>query len=324
MRVGIVGCGLIGGKRAAALSRDQLVAVCDREPARAQALAARHPGAAAVTLDELLARSEAVIVATTNDHLAAVTRQALEAGRHVLVEKPAARSAAELEPVARLAGRRGVVVRVGYNHRFHPAARKARELLESGACGPLMFVRARYGHGGRKGYEREWRADPAAAGGGELIDQGVHLIDLARWFMREDFAQATGKLVTAYWNMPVEDNAFLTLTSRGGRIAHLHASCTEWKNLFSFEIYCREAKLHLEGLGGSYGVERLYHYRMRPEMGPPETTIYEYPLPDSSWAMEWADFAAAATAAAGGAGATLDDALATLRVVAEAYERCRS
>jgi predicted dehydrogenase len=324
MRIGIVGCGLIGSKRAAALSGDPLVAVCDRDAARAAALAARHPGAAAVTLDELLARSEAVVVATTNDHLAAITRQAVEAGRHVLVEKPAARSAAELEPLARLAANRGVTVRVGYNHRFHPAAQKAREILAGGACGPLMFVRARYGHGGRKGYDREWRANPLIAGGGELIDQGVHLIDLSRWFMGEEFADTTGRLLTAYWNMPVEDNAFLILTTKAGRIAHLHASCTEWKNLFSFEIYCRDAKLHLEGLGGSYGVERLCHYRMRPEMGPPDTSIYEYPLPDTSWATEWADFVAAATSGARGAGATLDDALATLRVVGEAYERCRS
>jgi predicted dehydrogenase len=122
--------------------------------------------------------------------------------------------------------------------------------------------------------------------------------------------------------MRVDDNAFLTLSTRSGQIAHLHASCTEWKNLFSFEIFAREAKLHLEGLGGSYGVERLYHYQMRPEMGPPDTVIYEYPFPDASWALEWQDFVAAVSGAPS-SGATLQDALAALQVVGEAYDRCR-
>src|SRR5947209_5291111 len=135
-----------------------------------------------------------------------------------------------------------------------------------------MYLRARYGHGGRVGYDREWRADPLIAGGGELIDQGVHLIDLSRWYLGAEFARVEGQVSTFFWKMPVDDNAFLTLTTEEGRIAHLHASCTEWKNLFSFEIYARDAKLHLEGLGGSYGVERLSFYRMRPEMGPPDTT----------------------------------------------------
>jgi predicted dehydrogenase len=186
-----------------------------------------------------------------------------------------------------------------------------------------MFVRARYGHGARPGYDREWRADPALSGGGELIDQGVHLIDLARWYLQDEIADVCGRLVTAYWDMKVEDNAFLTLTTRRGYVAHLHASCTEWKNLFSFEIYARMAKLHHEGLGGSYGVERLTHYQMRPEMGPPDTFSYEYPAADASWALEWQDFAAAVAGRRETDGATLEDAGAALRVVEEAYARCR-
>jgi predicted dehydrogenase len=82
------------------------------------------------------------------------------------------------------------------------------------------------------------------------------------------------------------------LRTSDGRTAWLHVSCTEWKNLFSFELYFRRAKLHVEGLGGSYGVERLSYYRMLPEMGPPETTIFEYPRADDSWAREIQEFAA--------------------------------
>ncbi len=320
MRVGILGCGVIGGKRASALGQDRLTAVCDRDPARAEALAARTGARPCGSPAELFGHCDAVVVATTNDQLAPLTAEALEAGKHVLVEKPAARNAAELQPVVALAARHGRVVKVGFNHRFHPGAIRAREILDGGECGPVLFVRARYGHGGRLGYEREWRADPAVAGGGELIDQGVHLIDLARWYLGAEFARISAQTATFFWNMPVDDNAFLTLTTGSGQVAHLHASCTEWKNLFSFEIYCRNAKLHLEGLGGSYGVERLYHYRMRPEMGPPETVIHEYPGDDRSWALEWRDFSRAATTGDVVCGG-LPDALAALRIVDEVYGR---
>jgi predicted dehydrogenase len=152
-----------------------------------------------------------------------------------------------------------------------------------------MFVRGRYGHGGRLGYDREWRADPARAGGGELIDQGVHLIDLARGVLGE-FTTVRGAAHTYFWNMPVEDNAFLLLETARGQTAWLHVSCTEWKNLFSFEIYGRRGKLVAEGLGGSYGTERLTLYKMLPEMGPPETTGWEFSSRDDSFAVELAEF----------------------------------
>ena len=290
--VAIVGCGLIGRKRAAALAGQRLVACVDAAPERAAGLAATAPGAAAVARwEDAVARPDVdiVVVATTNDALAPITLGALDAGKHVLVEKPAARTAAELDPVIARASAAGRRARVGFNHRYHPALRRARAVIDEGGVGPLMFVRGRYGHGGRVGYDREWRADPARSGGGELIDQGVHLIDLAGWFLGA-FTRVEGFATTYFWDMPVDDNAFLTLGTAGGQTAFLHASCTEWKNLFSLEIYGRDGKLHVEGLGGSYGVERLAFYRMRPEMGPPQTTIWEYPEADGSWALEFAEF----------------------------------
>ena len=153
----------------------------------------------------------------------------------------------------------------------------------------MMFVRGRYGQGGRVGYDKEWRADPKLSGGGELIDQGVHLIDLAGIFLGE-FTQVDGHAPTYFWSMPVDDNAFLSLRNAAGQTAWLHASCTEWKNLFSLEIYCRDAKLHWEGLGGSYGIEKLTYYKMLPQMGPPETTVWEYPRGDESWRIEMTEF----------------------------------
>ena len=101
-------------------------------------------------------------------------------------------------------------MKVGFNHRFHPALSKAHDLANQGAIGPISHVRGRYGHGGRPGYDREWRADPEIAGGGEMLDQGVHLIDLSRWFCG-DFAEVAGHVGTYFWQMPVEDNGFALL-----------------------------------------------------------------------------------------------------------------
>ena len=133
-------------------------------------------------------------------------------------------------------------------------------------------------------------ADLKKSGGGELIDQGVHLIDLARWFLG-DFKKVEGFAQTLFWKMPVVDNAFLLLRTAKGQTASLHASCSEWKNLFSFEIYGRKGKLHIEGLGGSYGLEELTWYKMLPQMGPPETKAWEFPRGDDSWEVEMNEFA---------------------------------
>jgi predicted dehydrogenase len=287
----IIGCGLIGRKRLCSLPSDSFVVACDSDLARAQKMIRSTPGAIATAdvTEALRSSVEAVIVAATNASLAPIAIAALRAGKPVFVEKPAATSTRELDELLAVSQQTGLPVRVGYNHRYHPALLRARELIDGGNIGPLMFIRGRYGHGGRLGYDREWRADPKLSGGGELIDQGVHLIDLAHWFLG-DFSDVQGKAKTCFWNMPVDDNAFIQLETPTNQIAWLHASCTEWKNLFSFEIYGRTGKLHAEGLGGSYGTERLTFYKMLPQMGPPETTMWEFSGPDVSWNYEMKEF----------------------------------
>ena len=157
----------------------------------------------------------------------------------------------------------------------------------------------------------------ALSGGGELIDQGSHLIDLSRWFLGDlvlDYAATP----TYFWNIDVEDNCFLALRGRQGEMAWLHATWTEWKNMFSFEIVGRDGKLTIEGLGGSYGVERLIFHKMLPELGPPETTIWEYPFPDTSWTREFASFEVA-VAGEPSQIADIDDACEVLAIVETAY-----
>jgi predicted dehydrogenase len=320
--VGLIGCGLIGQKRAKALPMgDKLITCADVSLDRAEALA-KVSGSKAVTDWRAVTENPAVdvvIVATPHYTLAEITLAAVNAGKHVLVEKPAARFASELEPVVAARDKMRVQVHVGFNHRYHRALRKAKELVSSGALGELMFIRGRYGHGGRVGYEKEWRANPAISGGGELIDQGPHLIDLSRWFLGE-FTKVEGWAETYFWKMPVDDNGFMLLKTKHNQTAFLHVSCTEWKNTFSLEIYGRGGKLDLSGLGGSYGVERVTWYKMLPEMGPPETYSWEYPMGDDSWSVETAafldDIKASRPDYCG-----LEDAIAALRIVETIYKR---
>jgi predicted dehydrogenase len=291
VRAAIVGCGLIGRKRAASLPAGTVTVCCDTQADRAEQLAASAGAEASVDWRATVCREDidAVFIATIHDQLAAIALEAAAAGKHVLIEKPGARRASELDQVAEVARHTGALVRIGFNHRYHRAFRKAREIFESGALGEMMFIRGRYGHGGRPGYDREWRANPIQSGGGELIDQGAHLIDLSRWFLGE-FPNVCGRARTFFWDMPVEDNGFLLLETAGGQVAFLHAGWTEWKNLFSFEIAGRIGKLEINGLGGSYGTERLTWYKMSAEMGPPETFAWEYPMADDSWHAENAAF----------------------------------
>lgn len=320
MKAMIIGCGLIGQKRAKTLDKVELAVCVDTVLERAQKLASAYPGCVAMTdWREAMARDDIdiVIIATLHASLAEIAHAAVVRGKHVLVEKPGARKAEELAPIIEEAKQTGSLVRVGFNHRYHRAFQKARELVDANALGDIMFLRARYGHGGRIGYDKEWRADPALSGGGELIDQGVHLIDLARWFLG-DFSEVQGFAHTFYWDMPVDDNGFLILKTDKKQVAHLHASCTEWKNTFSFEIYGRHGKIDINGLGGSYGVERLAFYKMLPEMGPPETHMWEYPMADNSWQVEFDEFIEdikhKRSPAAG-----LQDAHAALKIVEEIY-----
>jgi predicted dehydrogenase len=319
LRIALIGCGLIGRKRTEILPTGSLVAACDIERERAEALAGPYGADATTDWRTTVSRPDvdAVIVATTHDQLAPIATAAARAGKHVLIEKPGALRASDLDELSSADARGGVVVRVGFNHRYHRAMQKVRELVDAGAIGRPQYARGRYGHGGRIGYDREWRADPELSGGGEAIDQGIHLIDLSRWYLGE-FTSVYGATETYFWDMPVEDNVFMLLRGEGGTVAHLHASWTEWKNLFSFELTGRLGKLEIAGLGGSYGIEQLTYYRMLPEMGPPETTTWQYPMADDSWKRETESWLSDITTGKS-SGSGVHDAQEALRIIERIY-----
>jgi predicted dehydrogenase len=282
VNVGIIGCGAWGKKRASNLAGCRLLCASDSDTTKTGMIDI----GCTIFYDyrEVLNKPvDIVIVSVPIESLSEITIAALRAGKHILVEKPAARNSKEIEAMQIAEKESGKLVRVGFTLRYHRAFRKTFKIIHE--IGPIMYVRGRYGHGGRKGYAIEWRLKKEA---GELLDQGVHLIDLAQAFLGK-FDRIIGEKLNAYWEGASEDNVFMILNV-GERVASLHASYTEWKNLFSFEIFGKQGKIEISGLGGSYGVERVTLYKMLPEMGPPETTTWEYPMADDSLECEMADF----------------------------------
>jgi predicted dehydrogenase len=322
LSVAIIGCGLIGRERAQALGpADTVLGATDPVSGRAEELVAAHGGRACADVAEVLAlQADVVVVATTHDQLAPLTQRALEAGSHVLVEKPAALGTSQVDSLIQAAERAGRRVKVGFNHRFHPAIAGLAAEVHSGVHGELMHIRARYGHGGRLGYDREWRAQPERSGGGELIDQGMHLLDLVHW-IAGPLPLHSALLRTHFWSTEVEDNAALILGAADDRRAPwamLHVTWTEWKNLFSLEAYCTTAKLQVDGLVRSYGAQRLKIYRMSPELGPPELEERVFGDEDLSWSREWEHFGTAIASGAPVLGG-LEDARYAWSRVQDAY-----
>jgi predicted dehydrogenase len=255
-RVLLVGAGGVGRKRAASVAaeaRSELVAVCDVSLPHAQGLADEH-GVPAVDDWQAAVRdtdADLVIVSTTHDALSPVSVAALQAGRHVLCEKPMGRHRDEVAAAVDAAATAGRVLRAGYNHRFHPGVTALQRAVESGRLGPLISLIA------------------------------------------GDFDRVQGHVTTGYWDMPVEDNAFALLRADGGPTASLHVSWTQWKNLFSLEVCGRDGYGVVEGLGGSYGPERLTLGRRRPEGGVPEEETQNFEGADASWDREWDAFVTA-------------------------------
>lgn len=293
MNFGIIGCGAISKKRIFAMGDDdRLVSVYSHDINRAMEFCALRQGAIPTT--ELLDVANnknvtAVFISGKHCDLARPALECVKRGKHVLIEKPCAISSSELIEIRDVAKQTGALVKLGYNHRHHPSFLDARKMVDAGKIGKLMFIRACYGHGGRVNYDGEWRADISKSGGGELIDKGVHLIDLSRWFLG-DFAEVSGELQSYFWKKMIDDNAFVLLKTKNDKLAWLHVSCTEWKNKFAFEIYGETGKILIDGLGRSYGTETLYLYTMTAEMGPPHTVVYKYEGDDNSWKHEQDEF----------------------------------
>ena len=322
MRVGIIGAGLQGRRRAPVVREfpgGELVIITAARSDHAASLASRMACEAGEGWEGVVARDDLdiVVVCTPPDLHAPITIAALDSGKHVLCEKPLARTIDEARGMLEAARRSGKVLKCGFNHRHHPGIQQVWRWAHDGEIGAPLFIRCSYGIGGRPGYETEWRANSRIVSGGQLMEQGIHAIDLFRWFLGEpaDISAVTG---ASFWNIaPLEDNAFVLLRWARGQVASLHSSLTQWRNLFSFEVFGREGYASVQGLGGGYGSERAILGK-RDFTAPFSERVIEYRGEDRSWHEEWKEFLAAIEQRREPLGGGLDG-LRALQIVNGAY-----
>lgn len=300
MKIAIIGCGLIGKKRAEVIkmqAQDEIVACCDINPQIAQAFSQQFGCRSYPTAEDVLKDSEAdtIIISVVNKFAKPLIIEALRSNRHVLAEKPLGRNVEESTEVLRVLemqqtqSKQFLAVKTGFNLRFHPAIQKAKSLMDENVLGRLYFIRAQYGHGGRPGMEQEWRASKDLCGGGELLDQGVHIVDLCRWFAG-DITSVSSTLRTNYWKMEVEDTAFVQMRTKENVDIQFQVGWTLWKNTFVFEIFGENGYIRLHGLGGSYGDETFEWGIRNPLGGVPTIQKEVYKNSDSCWQLEWNEY----------------------------------
>lgn len=299
LKVGIVGLGKMGRIRKReleVLSATSVVAVCD------PTFEGESPTSEGVLRtidyeDVLQAEPDVVFVCTPNNITAQVAAAALEQGRHVFCEKPPGR---DLKDTMRILdawnASPGLKLKFGFNHRYHDSVIQAHSLVTSGRMGEVLWMRGVYGKSGGVEFEKGWRSDREIAGGGILLDQGIHMLDLFRLFAGE-FEEVRSLVSSRFWSIDMEDNAFALLRAERGVVAALHSSSTHWKHTFLLDICMSEGHLTLDGIlsgTGSYGPETLHISRRQFEdeayaLGKPRQEVVYFDT-DPSWGREVEEF----------------------------------
>jgi predicted dehydrogenase len=291
MKASIIGAGLIGTKRAKALKKlgIDIHFVADTNHESAFALTQKYGGTPIGNFESILNENndDFVIVATPNQFLYPISIALINKGNNVLIEKPGAINSDQIMSLCKAEMQNRVHVQVGYNHIYHPSFQEA--LADIKSIGDVMYIDAHYGHGGAHLSSEGWRTNPANHAG-DLADKGCHLINLSNWFLSGYFSKVQGTVKTYYWNYPVEDNAFMLLETTEGQVAHLHTSCTNWRNSFYFGIFGTKGKFEINGLGGSYGTESLTKTLLIENEIKPSVRIIEYLQEDNSWELEIENF----------------------------------
>jgi len=328
IHIGIAGYGKIGRVRASEIKKNpnaKVVAVFDIQ--RPEDL--NEDIVFCNSFDELLEQKiDAIFICTFNNVLANYTVKAIEAGLHVFCEKPPAKTSEELMKVIEVESKSNVRLKYGFNHRYHYSVIEAKKIIDSGEMGKLLWLRGVYGKAGSIDYDKNWRNYKEYSGGGILIDQGIHMLDLIRYFSNQKFEKINSFVTTSYWNIEAEDNAFVIMQSNEETTAMVHSSATQWRHKFLLEMCFEEGYINLEGILSntrSYAPEKLIVGRREFEditfaMGKPKENVtwFEY---DDSWKLEVKEFIDAIIGKSKIVNGTSQDALDTLELVERIYEK---
>ena len=325
LKVGIAGYGVVGKRRRDVIDAHpslQVVAVSDRTLDGDGAFndGVRYYDDYKTLLGEDL---DVLFVALSNDINPDATIAGLEKGLHVFCEKPPGRNVGDIERVIACEKKHlGLKLKYGFNHRFHDSVRDALNILHSGELGEVINLRGVYGKSQLITFDQtSWRTQRDLAGGGVLLDQGIHMVDLLRLFAGE-FEQVHSFVSNSVWNHDVEDNAYALMRTADGKVAMLHSSASQWRHRFGLEITLTKGALTLAGIlsgSKSYGDEMLTIARTTgDDRGDPEEEVRHYDQ-DLSWADEVAEFAEAIKTDAPITNGTSEDALNTMKLVYQIY-----
>ena len=269
---------------------------------------------------------DAVIVSAFVSVAAEYVILALKAGKHVFCEKPPSMSSGQMLKVIEAEKKSGKILKYGFNHRFHFSVMEAKKVINEGGLGKMLWMRGVYGKAGSIDFHDNWRNYKNYSGGGILLDQGIHMLDLFRYLSDSEFKCLNAQLSNSFWSVECEDNAFLTLQSKDGVMATLHSSATQWKHKFLLEMAFENGYLNLDGILSStrsYAPETLVSGRREFEdvtfaMGKPKESItyFEY---DKSWELELTEFVDAIKGISPVVNGTSNDALEIMKLTDYVY-----
>jgi len=325
LKVGIAGYGVVGKRRHQFINDHpnlKVVAVCD------QTIKQNHTNEQGVecysTVEDLLnCDLDILFVCLTNNVAASTTIAGLEKGLHVFCEKPPGMNVEDIRKVIEVEKKHpDLKLKYGFNHRYHDSVREALKIIQSGELGQIINLRGVYGKSRMISFSGGWRSKRELAGGGILLDQGIHMVDLMRLFCG-DFVEVKSFISNDFWEHNVEDNAYALLKDKSGRVAMLNSSATQWQHKFNLEITLAEGSLELSGIlsgSKSYGEEKIVITRRNEESdnGQMESRTIKF-LKDNSWRDEIYEFADAVLKGKKIESGTSNDALETMKLVFNIY-----
>ncbi len=328
IKCAIVGYGYMGKIRqsvAESIDTLELIGIYDADDAiRGQIEGARTFSS---LKDVLKSEAQIIFVCTPNRYSPEICIQSMQLGKHVFCEKPPGRNLDDIRDIMKAEkeqdGRAKLMF--GFNHRFHPGILKAKAIVDSGRMGQVVCLRGIYGKSGGVNFQKSWRNDKTISGGGILLDQGIHMMDLFRYFCG-DFEQVKAFASNNFWKFEMEDNAFVILQNKKKQTAFCHSSATFWKHSFRINIIMEEGYLIVEGLlskTGSYGREKLIIGRRQFEdethaVGNPSEEVTYFDR-DLSWNLEVEEFIRCVEGNKPVAVSSSEDAYKVMEMIDKAY-----